>query len=90
MVNVKADIFGEEWLGRKIDRGTIEDLKKLQKCRNFDLCGEFGEYHTLVVDGPTFAKRLRILKSEKVLKEGHWKYWLLEISDYILEDKNGR
>jgi uncharacterized protein (TIGR00290 family) len=88
LVNVRADIFGKEWLGRKIDRSLIEDLKKLQKSRYFDLCGEFGEYHTLVVDGPIFTKRLKIMKSGKTLKEGYWKYWLLDIYEYVLEDKS--
>jgi uncharacterized protein (TIGR00290 family) len=88
LVNVKADIFGKEWLGRKINRGIIKDFKKLQKSHNFDICGEFGEYHTLVVDGLIFNKRLKILKSKKVLKEGYWKYWSLEIFDYILEEKH--
>ncbi|MEM2319828.1 MAG: diphthine--ammonia ligase [Candidatus Bathyarchaeia archaeon] len=89
LVNVRADIFGNEWLGRKIDRNLIEDFKKLLESCSFDLCGEFGEYHTLVVDGPIFAKRLKILESEKTLKEGYWKYWLLNISKYALEDKKG-
>ncbi|MCS7115776.1 MAG: diphthine--ammonia ligase [Nitrososphaerota archaeon] len=89
LVNVRADIFGKEWLGRKIDRSLIEDFKKLQESCNFDLCGEFGEYHTLVVDGPIFVKRLKILESEKMLKEGYWKCWLLDISKYVLEGKNG-
>jgi diphthamide synthase (EF-2-diphthine--ammonia ligase) len=57
-------------------------------CRYFDLCGEFGEYHTLVVDGPIFTKRLKIMKSGKTLKEGYWKYWLSDIYEYVLEDKS--
>lgn len=87
LVNVKADIMGKEWLGRKIDRSIIEDFKKLQNQHNFDLCGEFGEYHTLVVDGPIFKKRLKILKSRRVLRQGFWKHWFLEISKYTLEEK---
>ncbi|HID92785.1 MAG TPA: ATP pyrophosphatase, partial [bacterium (Candidatus Stahlbacteria)] len=31
----------------------IEDLKTLG---NIDLCGERGEYHTFVYDGPIFKK----------------------------------
>lgn len=87
LVNVRADIFGKEWLGRKIDRSLIEDFKKLQESCNFDLCGEFGEYHTLVIDGPLFVKKLKIIESEKTLKEGYWKCWLLNISKYALEGK---
>lgn len=87
LVSVKADIMGEEWLGRKINKSIIEDFKKLQNQHNFDLCGEFGEYHTLVVDGPIFKKRLKILKARKVLSQSFGKHWLLEIFKYTLEEK---
>jgi uncharacterized protein (TIGR00290 family) len=87
VVKVKADIFGKDWLERKIDRCFIEDLRRIRGKHNVDFCGEFGEYHTLVVDGPIFNRRLRIVKSEKVLKEGYWRCWLLEIHKYTLEEK---
>jgi uncharacterized protein (TIGR00290 family) len=87
VVNVKADIFGVEWLGRKVDETFIEDLQKLRINHSFDICGEFGEYHTLVTDGPIFNKRINILDYRKVLKEGYWKHWLLEVSNYSLEEK---
>lgn len=87
VVNVKADIFGEEWLGRKVDEKFLEDLRELQREHNFHICGESGEYHTLVTDGPIFKKRIKILDSKRVLKEGYWKYWLLDISRYDIEEK---
>jgi len=87
VVNVKADLFDEEWLGRKVDEKFLEDLSELQKNHNFHICGEFGEYHTLVTDGPIFKKRIKILDSKRVLKEGYWKHWLLDISRYDIEEK---
>jgi len=87
LVNAKADIFGEEWLGRKIDDGFLRDLRELQAKCIFDLCGESGEYHTFVVDGPIFKKRLRVLDSNKVLREGYWRHWLLDISGCELVEK---
>ncbi|MDH5437652.1 MAG: diphthine--ammonia ligase [Candidatus Bathyarchaeota archaeon] len=87
VINVKADLFGEEWLGRKVDRSFLEDLRKLQSKRNIHICGELGEYHTLVTDGPFFKRRVKILDNRKVLKEGYWKYWLLDISRYEIEEK---
>ena len=87
VVNVKADLFGEEWLGRKVDRSFLEDLRKLHSKHNFHICGELGEYHTLVIDGPIFKRHIKILDSKRVLKEGHWKYWLLDISRYEIEEK---
>jgi len=92
VVNAKADIFGEEWLGRKVDESFIEDLQKLRSTHDFDICGESGEYHTLVTDGPLFNRRIDIHGYKKVLREGYWKHWLLEISEYSLEEKecNGK
>jgi uncharacterized protein (TIGR00290 family) len=87
VVNVKAEIFGVEWLGRKVDETFIEDLQKLRINHSFDICGEFGEYHTLVTNGPIFDRRINLLNYRKVLREGYWKHWLLEISNYSLEEK---
>jgi len=96
VVATKADLLGKEWLGRKIDEELIEDLKKLNdvdpapfcykgtlrsKRGGVDLCGEKGEYHTFVTDGPLFNKRIEITKSKKVLKENHW---FLEILKWTL------
>lgn len=79
VVRVKADLFGEEWLGREIDGCFINDLLKLGKV---DLCGELGEYHTFVVDGPLFKRQIKILESDKVLKNG---YWSLDISKWEID-----
>ncbi|HIH36926.1 MAG TPA: diphthine--ammonia ligase, partial [Methanocellales archaeon] len=80
IVAVKAEILGEEWLGQKVDKNLIEELKE----RKIDPCGESGEYHTFVVDGPLFKRRLKILEGDKVLKD---RYWLLDISKYEIIDK---
>ncbi|MEW6189247.1 MAG: diphthine--ammonia ligase, partial [Actinomycetota bacterium] len=69
VVATNADFLGKEWLGREINKGFIEELKAL---RNVDLCGEKGEYHTLVYAGPIFKKPLEFTVGEKVLKDKHW------------------
>lgn len=78
IVSCKADVMGKEFLGRYIDKGLIEELKKRDICP----CGEKGEFHTLVVDGPIFRKPIRILEAEPVIKEGFWKHWFLDIRKY--------
>ncbi|MET1123792.1 MAG: diphthine--ammonia ligase [Archaeoglobaceae archaeon] len=45
-----------EILGRKFDFELIEELESM----GVDPCGENGEFHTLVVDGPLFTKRLDV------------------------------
>lgn len=87
VVNVKADLFGEEWLGRRVDRSLLEDLRKLRSKSDFHVCGERGEYHTFVTDGPIFKKCIKILNYRRVLREGHWKFWLLDILRYRTEEK---
>lgn len=71
IVATKAEMMGEEWLGRKLDKDFITDLTKLN---NITPCGEAGEYHTLVIDGPLFEKRMEIIEANRVLREGHW-FW---------------
>lgn len=84
VVATRADILGEEWLGRKVDLAFIKDLAELGKTRPITPCGEAGEYHTLVIDGPLFKQRLEILETNRVLKDGHW---FLNISKSVLRDK---
>jgi len=84
VVAVKADLFSKEWLGRTIDEAFIKDILKLKKKVNVDLCGELGEYHTFVYDGPIFKKRLEILDCEKKSLEG---CWFLDITDFRIVGK---
>ncbi len=76
VVAVKAELFGKEVLGRTIDRKFLTYLEGLDK--GITICGEAGEYHTLVVDGPLFKKRLEITQSEKVTKGEHHFLEILE------------
>jgi uncharacterized protein (TIGR00290 family) len=45
----------ESWLGRVIDETFVEDITRTQA----DPCGENGEYHSFVFDGPLLAQPLR-------------------------------
>lgn len=77
VVCAKAELLGEEWLGRKMDAGFIQELQG----KDFHPCGELGEYHTLVTNGPIFKRRIDIIESEKVLRDG---YRFLDISSFTL------
>src|SRR6266568_654654 len=59
IVSTQARILGKEWIGRKIDSRFLNDIKAM---RGVDICGENGEYHSLVIDGPIFKKRVEIIK----------------------------
>ena len=84
VISAKADIFGEEWLGRKVDRQFLVDLKRLAPRGEVDVCGERGEYHTVVLDGPLFGKRIAVSLGARTLRKG---YWFLDIPTCSLESK---
>lgn len=48
-------------LGRIIDQKLVEELKQIEA---IDLCGEQGEYHSFVFDGPIFNKCIHLSKDE--------------------------
>ncbi len=51
---VKLRALPEEYLGRPL---SLEVFRRLRQA-GADICGENGEYHTLVVDGPLFRFRV--------------------------------
>ena len=57
---VKRPWFTDEWLGLELSRSSIERLCELNKRTGLDICGEQGEYHTSVVDGPRFRKSITL------------------------------
>ena len=84
VVSANAGIFSEEWLGRRIDHSFLADLKRLSQGQEIDVCGEYGEYHTLALDGPLFRLRLEVVFGVKVQRDG---YWFLDIPRSSLKSK---
>ena len=68
IVAVKVDSLDPEWLGRTLDKDMIKEFKKI----GIDICGERGEYHTIVTDGPIFDSEIRLVGKNKILKDGYW------------------
>ncbi|MCM8787481.1 MAG: diphthine--ammonia ligase [Candidatus Omnitrophica bacterium] len=73
VITTSAKFLGKEWLGRIIDRGFIKDIKRHD---DVDICGEKGEYHSFVYDGPIFKEPVKFTVGKKILKDG---YWFLEL-----------
>ena len=69
VVAVRSDIMDDHWLGKKIDEDFMEQMEQ----RGIDVCGENGEYHTLVVDGPIFTKRVAIGQTS-IVKRGNMSF----------------
>ena len=60
--SVNRMLLPMELLGTCID----EDSIRIMKSAGVDICGENGEYHTLVVDGPVFRKPLSFQMGDKI------------------------
>lgn len=73
IVRASAKLLDKEWLGREINHDFV---RKLDDIGGIDYCGEQGEFHTFVYDGPIFRNPLRPIAGEKTLKDG---YWFLEL-----------
>jgi len=84
VVCLKADIMDDKWLGRRVDRKFMADIRDYQQTHSVDICGENGEYHTFVVDGPAFRKRISVTLGDKVLSEG---YWFQDIAQATFSEK---
>ncbi len=64
LVCINASKLPKEFTGRIIDKDFLKDLPK-----DVDPCGENGEFHTFVFDGPIFEAPIEIEKGEVVYKE---------------------
>src|SRR5947209_14123117 len=58
----------ETWLGRSLDADLLAEILARP---DVDPCGERGEYHTFVSDGPLFQRPVAIRLGEQVEMEGH-------------------
>ncbi|MBN1537096.1 MAG: diphthine--ammonia ligase [Anaerolineales bacterium] len=56
IVSLKQDFFHRGWLGKQLDHEIIRQMESF----GMDACGENGEYHTLVTDGPLFSGNIAI------------------------------
>ena len=66
------EVMGKQFLGKTLTPSLIEQLEQL----GIDVCGEDGEYHTLVLNCPLFAKRIQVEVTETML---HNKYWFCRL-----------
>jgi uncharacterized protein (TIGR00290 family) len=84
VVRTKLDILGEDWLGKELDSAFLKDILKLPKV---DPCGEGGEYHTVVTDGPVFHECIKLLETKKSSVGG---YGRLDICRFEVKPKKLR
>jgi len=64
IVCVNTAYLDKSFCGRLLDEAFINDLPG-----NVDVCGENGEYHSFVFDGPIFSRPIAFEKGELVYRE---------------------
>lgn len=64
VVCVNGDYLSEDFCGREFDAAFLRDLPA-----GVDACGENGEFHTFVYDGPMFAKPVAFAREQKLRYE---------------------
>jgi len=67
----------ENLLGKVLDKALVRQISKLGS----HPCGENGEYHTFVTEGPIFRKALKITRGERKKRDNVW-FW--EISAKVI------
>jgi len=70
---VNLTYLPSDFLGKVLNRDIVEEIKQLGS----DPCGENGEYHTFVVNGPLFKEEIKF-KKNKIVIDGD--YGNLDIS----------
>lgn len=64
---VDPKALSPEFVGRRYDAHLLTDLPE-----SVDPCGENGEFHTFVADGPGFEAAIAVTIGERVERDGFW------------------
>jgi uncharacterized protein (TIGR00290 family) len=65
IVTCDPRVLPADFAGRRYDAALLADLPD-----GVDPCGERGEFHTAVTDGPIFSAPIRVTRGETVLRDG--------------------
>ncbi len=66
---VDSNVLDKKFVGRAFDEQFLSELPS-----TIDPCGENGEFHSYVYDGPIFRKRILYKKGKVVLRENRFYY----------------
>ncbi|MHA6259903.1 Dph6-related ATP pyrophosphatase [Sporosarcina sp. CAU 1771] len=67
IVVVNTKMMPGKFIGRKFTLELMDELEEL----GIDSCGESGEFHTVVVDGPIFSERVPVIFSGQHERENY-------------------
>lgn len=66
---VDSQVLDKSFVGRTFGRGFLSDLPP-----EVDPCGENGEFHSFVFDGPIFQETIALRRGRTVLRDGRFYY----------------
>jgi ABC transporter with metal-binding/Fe-S-binding domain ATP-binding protein len=64
LVSVSSEGLSASWLGRGIDPGSLDELRRVARDHGMNLAGEGGEYETLVLDSPLHRRAIMMVEWE--------------------------
>ena len=73
LTGVFAYPLTKSWLGKKVDRSFINEMKRLNKRFKISPAGEGGEYETFVLDCKLFKKPLKVVGSKTFGRGYSWR-----------------
>jgi uncharacterized protein (TIGR00290 family) len=68
IVAVRDGVLPPSLLGRTLDAGVVAEIE----AAGADACGENGEFHTFVVNGPIFQRAVEVEVGHAALRDGVW------------------
>jgi uncharacterized protein (TIGR00290 family) len=69
VTSIDSNVLAKDFVGREYNEQFLSDLPE-----NVDPCGENGEFHSFVYNGPIFHKRVFFKKGERVLRKNRFYY----------------
>jgi diphthine-ammonia ligase len=76
----------KDWLGKEIDQNILNEITARVNEKKINPIGEWGEYHTFVVDCPIYKKKIVVEKAKTEWKKTKG-YYLIKKAN--LQPKNG-
>jgi uncharacterized protein (TIGR00290 family) len=67
ITSIDSNVLAKDFVGREYDEQFLSDLPE-----NVDPCGENGEFHSFVYNGPIFHERVLFKKGTLVLRENRF------------------
>jgi len=77
---VDSEALDKRFAGREFDKAFLSELPS-----GIDPCGENGEFHSFVYDGPVFKNWIRHTRGEMVLRDQ--RFWYLDLVPHEIGNK---